>query len=729
MKQYEDDKRIQTSDNLNQNYYLRLDKSITPLISYQLYLRTNLTNSHTTDSQDKTTKTYQRAIEPALDLSFRNPIYGLDVGTRRLEQWSTANLSDDSRRTTEFYYARLNIRPHDLPSLSLQFDRQKDYDHLSERKIDTTNNRYSGSSWYDVLYKDLRLAYNLTYTRNESKTPIGTISKTINDSLNGLYNLGYNKSFWHGSVNVSAGYQGNYVRNKTEQFATQTVSVTSKRTAWHGLYVYDNSPSITDKMESDGTLIDVNYDKPAASNINLSTQKGQNIGIDIWLSSRKNVDKLYIYVNKDISMDSSLNNPASWEVYKIDTDADPTFVPTTWSEVPIRLVSGKYDSLHNRSYYEIELLQPTTARCFKAVNIALSGITDVLVTEIEAYGTDIVQEGWSTDVSTFFTQGINLNAILRPVRRLTFSLDYFLNRSDQNPESIFDSISGAFANMFSEPEEEKDKKLKSNITRTHGASSTWLTHRLLTTTVRFQRNEAFDNKDEMDNKSDTYSLVFSLSPLPTLDANLSFIRTYTYDFNEKRSMNNLYLFTISSKLYRDVNMITDLGYTQSKTYAVDHQNSTAAKNEDTESSTRYIRGMLDARLTQKLSTNLTFGLSRTSGNTSSRTNDGTLIITYRPGRFINLSGNVKISDIDGDTSTSEGFFIDWLILPAIRMNLSYMHSNTEPDSTTIDTISGYLMWYITRFLNFQFTYSYTRNVKEKKTETYNLGGNLTCRFW
>jgi hypothetical protein len=35
-KQFEDGEKIQASDNLYQNYYFRLDKSVTPLISYQL---------------------------------------------------------------------------------------------------------------------------------------------------------------------------------------------------------------------------------------------------------------------------------------------------------------------------------------------------------------------------------------------------------------------------------------------------------------------------------------------------------------------------------------------------------------------------------------------------------------------------------------------------------------------------------------------------------------------
>jgi hypothetical protein len=143
-------------------------------------------------------------------------MYGLNAGYRRLEQWSTAHIREDSRKTIEFYYSRFNLTPYELPSLSLQFDRQKTYDHLSPKNTDSTVTTYTGSSAYTLTYKDLGLSYNLTYAHNINETPKSITSKTINDSFNGSYNFNYNKSLWSGKVNVSAGYQGNYGWNKSE---------------------------------------------------------------------------------------------------------------------------------------------------------------------------------------------------------------------------------------------------------------------------------------------------------------------------------------------------------------------------------------------------------------------------------------------------------------------------------------------------------------------------------
>jgi hypothetical protein len=744
-EQFEDGKKTGTSDSLFQNYYLRLDKSITPALSYQIYLRTSLTNSNATDSQGNTTATYQRAIEPAVDISLQNPMYGLNVGYRRLEQWSTAHIREDSRKTNEFYYSRFNLTPYELPSLSLQFDRQKTYDHLSLKNTDSAVTTYTGSSAYTLPYKDLKLSYNLTYAHNINETPKSITSKSINDSFNGSYNFNYNKSLWSGKVNVSAGYQGNYVWTKSEQFATQTGSVTFKRTLSLGLYGLGTQLQQTvDALVSTFTLSDNIYNTPATTsagtiNIGQNGNKFHNIGIQLF-SSEKPVDTLIIYVqnaNKNITSDTILTNPGNWKVFRSDFN-----LPLTWTEITIQTVTESafvdpiYNPDNNLFRYEIKFSTPQNGLYFGAINMDNASISDILVTEIEAFGTDVIpQSGKLTDKSTFFTQGVNLNASLRPINSLTFSFNYFINRSDQNPKSVLDSIGGIFTNIFSKSTAGQEEKLRSNITRNYGASSTWLAHRLLTTILRFQRSEAFDNKNETDISSNTYSLAFSSSPLPTLDTNLSLIRTYSYSFDMKQNMSDLYLLSIGSKLYRDVNMITDIGYTQSKIYPVSLQPSAAdgtqpAATSATESSTRYIRGTLDARLTTKLSGNLTYGLSRTSGGgTSSSSKDGGAALTYRPGQFINFSGTFRISDADGNKSTTEGFLVDWLPLPVIRLNLNYQHSSTEPESATTDSLGGYAMWYITKFIDAQITYTYTRNVSEKKTETYSLGGNLTCRFW
>jgi hypothetical protein len=733
-EQYANGEKTGSSDSLYQNYYFNFNQSINPLLSYQFHIRTSLRDSSSKDSKGNETNSYLRAIEPAIDIFFRNPIYGLDAGYRRLEQWPSAHIANDSRKTTEFYYSRFSLTPDEFPSLSLQFDRQSNYDHLSIKALDNTTTTYSANSWYQLSYKGLRLAYNLSYTRNENERPLSqaqVIAKTINDGFNATYNIAYNKSFWDNIVTVSAGYQGNYNWNKNEQSTTRTGNVPFKRTPLFGMYGLGTQiePNV-DTLAAANTLTDSIYDVPAkistdTINVGQNGNKFNNIGIQL-SSSEQSVDMLYIYVNKDVLPDTVLININNWKVYQSNFN-----LPGTWKEITIQTVTASVSDILNNVYrYEIKFSTPQNALFFRAINLEIATASDVLVTEIEAFGTEAVSSsGKITGTSTFLTQGINFNASLRPLNSLTFSVNYFLNRADQQPKSIIDSIEGAFSNLLTKPTTEVNEDLRSNITRTYGANATWLAHRLLTTTAHFQRNEAFDNKGETDFSSNTYSLTFSSSPLPTLDTNLSLIKTYSYSFNKKQSMNDLYILTINSHLYKDVNMITDAGYTQSRTYVMVKSSATPA-TENTESSTRYINGTIDTRLTPDLFLDITYGYSQTSGgSTSSSSNNGSIIVTYRPGRFINTTGSFRFSDTNGGTSTAEGFSVDWLVLPTIRLNLNYQHTNTEPGSSTADTISSYAMWYITKFLYVQLTYNYSNVSSNTKAETYSFGGNLTCRFW
>jgi hypothetical protein len=730
-RQYEDGKKTESSGSFFQNYYIRIEKPLTPLIYYQLYLRTTLNDSHNTDEKGERTSDYLRAVEPAFDLFLHNPLYRLDVGARRLEQWSTAHLSNKGRRTTEFYYSRFNLQPYELPALSLQADYQKDYDHLPQRMTDSTDMRYSASSWYDLNYRAIRMSYNITYMRDEIKTPVSSTTKSITDSLNALYGLAFNKSFMENRFNVSAGYQGNYGRNKNRLFAAPGSEILVQRPLREGLYAAGTQiqPS-ADTLSSAGSLIDLKNNTPATvpGSINLGGNGARYQNMGVHLVSNSPVDTIYIYVNKDIRGDTNLyGTTTNLEVYHGEFNSAGNWKKSDIRPVKIEVV----DPANNIYRYVITLTTPQKDFYFKVVNLETASMNDVIVTEIEAYGTEHVSEtGRVTDTTTFLSHGINLYTNVRPARSLTLSLNYFLNRSDQNPESVINSTGGAFSSLFRNPTIEKDKSLTINITRSYGGNINWYVHRLLTTIARFQRNEAVDNREESNPTSNTYALSLTSAPMKTLDATLSLVRTYSYSFSEKQSINDLYMLTVGSRLHRDVNMITDIGYTRTKTYALGSpQSGGPATGDGSTSNIRYIRGTLDAHLTNRLAANLTYGISKTSGSASSNSKDGNLILTYRPGRFFSISGTLKITDTDGDTDSLEGILIDWLFLPAVRINANYQHSIMESGSRTTNIFSGYLLWYITRFMELQLNYNYTRENGEIRKEIYNFGGNVTCRFW
>ncbi|NOZ24844.1 MAG: hypothetical protein GXO94_01970 [Nitrospirae bacterium] len=715
-EQFEDGTKTAVNKTFYRNFYLRLDKPITQMLSYQLYFRSGLLDSDVTDAAGVTTTTYKRAFEPAIDLFLRNSTYDLSAGYRRQEQWSTAHLRDDSRETNEYYYSRFNIRPVDLPTLSLQFDRKKDYTHFPVSETDRRNtvySGYSGSSVYRYSFRDLELSYSLTYRHTVNEAPADIVSKSTGDNFNGLYRVAYSRSFQAGRTRVSAVYQGNYVRNRRQQLLTQTGNVTFERTPLRGLHAIDPGQPDAGTLNDEPALIDEDYQSSTGINLGSNGQTYHNVGLEV-LSSLEEVDRLYVYVNKDVSSDTGLINPSDWRAYRSDVNQ-----PGTWTEISILSVDVSTDVVNSIYRYEIRFSSGHKARYFKVVNMSTAGLSDVMVTEIEAYGTDFVPEtGEISDVTRVFTQGLILSVNVVPVRRLSLLFNYYIDRTDQEDVSFPDSVSGIFMNLFSKSASSGGEGLLSNITRTFGITSSWEAHRLLTTTLRFQRNEAFDNKDETDISSNIYSLSFNSVPLPTLDTTLSLIRTDRFSFGRKQSLNNSMLLSVGSRLFRDVNMITDIGYTETESF-------TGGVN----LTSRFIRGSLDAFLTRKLTGNIIYGFTRqSSDNSSSDSKEGSTIITYRPGRFINISGSFRVSDTNGNTSTSEGLLIDWLPVPAFKLNLNYQHARTGPGAYTDNSLSGYGLWYITRFIDLRFTYNYTQSVRETETETYTVGANLNCRF-
>ena len=743
-EQEENGERIQTDSAFFRNLYFTFEKPVTPLISYQLNLRTNWSDFRLTDDEDRITKSYLRAIEPAFDIFLRNPIYDFSAGYRRLEQWDTEHLQNEGRRTTEFIYTRLNITPREFPSLSLEFNRQKEFDYLSPRTLDRTDTRYYANSWYQYLYKGLTLSYNFAYTYDVNETPIDLIEKTKTNDFNGLYNMSYFKTFWRGKTDVSANYQGNYIRNRTQSFASQTGNVPIERRPIGGFYALGEDPppdtNIFDiVLASRNDLVNNNVITPSTPSINLATTQYHNIGIQV--ISEQSVDSIFVYVNvgvnRDLRTDGNLTNPNNWRAYRSSVN-----LVGTWQRITIQSVSiTSFDPLNNIFRYEIRFAGPQNANFFKVINMEVADaplITNVLVTEIEAYGTEFFSQGKRTETNDFFNQGINLIANLRPIPKLSFSLNYFLNRSDQNPMSIWNSVSGVFSNLVSDSISDEDK-LRSNILRTYGASTTWYTHRMLTTILRLQRNEVFDNLGETDFSSNTYTLSFNSLLLPTLDTNLSFIRNDNYNFGEKETTNSSVLLSILSRLYRDVNMVTDIAYTRSKSYE------TETLSSETTSNTTSIRGSIDATLTKKLYGSIAYGLSWIStedtSSTSSHAAEGQTIITYRPGRFINITGNLRVLNMEDGTTTSEGILFDWLPVPALRLNLNYVHSDSDAESepSMRDLLSAYFIWYITKFLDLQVTYSYIREkrsstfltgpVEETETKNYTFGANLNWRVW
>ncbi len=714
-KNYSNGQRTSTTDTLSQNYYLKFQKPVTSMISYQLNVRSRLSNEDKTDSSGETTSRYQRTVEPDILFSLRNPTYTLDTGYRRRETWKSKQLKNDARTTNEYYYSHFVMSPQSLPSLFLRFDRQNEYDHLNPREKDRTNTSYFVNSDYFIPSRFFKFKANASYLHNIDETPQNTISKTIIDSINGNYNIGYGMYLWNGRSTLSFSYQGNYLQNKTRQSISETGDVLFKRTTLGGFYGLGTALDPDVDILTSQVLLSDNNHSTGISTINIGTDTFHNIGI--WVSSDKPVDRIYIYVDKDISTDANLIDPANWKIYRSDFNQ-----PGTWTEISVSGVStAVFDVLNDIYRYEIEFSDPQDASYFKAVNmeaVSALGITDVLVTEIEAYGIDAVPDtGKVTTDFTFFTQELSATSIINPIEKLSFTFTYHIDKSDINPDSAFNSVSNLFSYVLSKPSSDEGEDFTSDIRRSYSARTDWIIHRKLTSSVGFYRGERFDNRNETDASSNTYTMSLGYTPLHTLKANLSAYRTDRYNFDFKETTDTTVLLSIISKLYRNLNMVNDISYTNAESFI-----------SETEFTTYTLNGNINARFTRRFSSRLGYVFTEnTTEGISRRTMSGDLRMTYRPFRFINITSRFKITEDDGDITHSEDLYINWRPLPAVSMNVRYRHKDPAGPSSS-DSISTTWKWHITKFMSSQFRYSYSQTTQDNKTEKHNLNANLNVRF-
>jgi hypothetical protein len=718
----EDGETTSEIDQFSQNNNFNYTNFITQNLTYQLNLRTRYTDENTTSAEGIEDSSHSRGLRPSIALSLINPMYSLSAGYLRDENWTTARITDESRDTSEDYYSRFHLTPTALPSLSLQFDREENFDHLSPKEKDETNNRYSATTTYDLPSRDIKLNYSATYTHTKNETPLKVIKKIESDDFNGNYRIAYTRNFWNNRTSISLSYQGNFSWTESDSFSSETGDVLFRRTPFGGLYAQGTAlqPDV-DVLDTVGwsALVDENFN--SGLSINLSIDRFHNIGISV--SSDKPVDRLYIYVNKDVRTDTNLTNKDNWEVYRSNFNR-----PGTWTEISIDgVLLNEFDMQEDVYRYEIIFSEPQNASFFNAVTLETVnalGVTDALVTEIEAYGTDMIPvTGKLTNESKSLNQRLNLNASFVPFRKLSFSFNYSINDSVTRFDSFSDAFTNIFENIFSKSTNVGDDDTINNTTRSYGGTARWQTHRLLITRFSFERFDSFDNLEETDTTSDTYLISFHYSPLSTLETNLSLTRTESKKFDEKDSTRDSIILSADANLYKDINMITDLSYTESESFA------TEADPDEGETEAYSVSSTIDASLRKDLFADLRYNFQhRSSETTSVSSHNGITSITYRPGRLINIRGNFSISHSEGNTSTSEGFSFDWLPLPAIRTSIAYQHADIEPGSIKTDDISSNVSWKITKFMNAELSYIYSRRKEDTKSERHIINASLNCSF-
>lgn len=710
-KQKKDGVKVSDGHTFFQNYSLSLADEITPVLSYTLNFRANYNKTSTT--QDSiTTKTYSQGAEPQIEFSLHNPFYNASAGYQRTERWSGASLADEIRRTGDYTYARFDISPRDLPTLALQWGRKRDFDYLSPARLDITTDTYLLNTSYN--YAPFRFYYNYYLTQTTDDAPSGNVYRAEREAHTHNGRLDYGQSFFDGKLPVNASYQANYNRNITDIFSTAAV-VTVKRTPFLGLHKRDDtapSPTpttltlgpqnllINDRKVPGDTETNINVGYTGSPNWNPSSNLQHNIGLE--LTSTKSVKRLYIYTN--IAKTTSFSSIPTFKVYWGTTASN-------WTEITGAVSTSLTTSATEDVWFYEVSFTAKEAKFFKVVNLTElpPGITNVYITEIEAYG----DETEKTDITDRFDQGLNFNTSLKARPDLSVAFSFYLTRNDEEPSSLPDAASNLFSTIFSKTKKGGEGISSGTTTRSWGPSVNWQPYSKLLTSLRFQRQDSWDTEGITDSASNTYAFSLNSPLLDTLDTTFSATRSEQYSFSEKQTMSNSFLFSTLAKLYDGVNMVTDLNYTTSESFQTNLTTDTLSLN-----------GNINTTLTRRLSGTFTYGFSWPSPGTAS--NQQSLVLTYRPGALLNFMASFQAADTGTAHTFGQNYSIDWLPVPLLNFNLSAQE--TESGDTKNQTITFQNRWQINRYMDFQFNYSFGRVKSSSKTDTHTWGLSFTGRF-
>ncbi|MBI4843219.1 MAG: hypothetical protein HY809_02700 [Nitrospirae bacterium] len=690
------------------NFYFT--KPITSLLSYQLTLRAEISDSDSSDSQGADYTSLKEVYEPGIDFSLKNVMYEFDSGFHhRDELYSNSGQAYDNKRITDFFYSRFAVSPLNLPTFSAELSRIKESDNIM---LDRQNSIYFLRSSYELPSPELDFRANLNYSHAEEENPGKILYKNVSDAYSGDYQLSDSRIFLSGKIILNGSYRGNFSSADSTSYSSDTGYVLFERTKLGGLHAKGTAlnPDV-DSLPSETALADDNYILSTSINLSISgSDEYHNIGI--WVPSDDSVEKLYIYVNKDVTGDFSLKSISNWKVYKSDFNLAGTWLPVTISSVSVSL----FDLANTIYRYEIEFSAPHNARYFKAVNMDVSDISNVAVTEIEAYGSELIPDsGILTSSSNALGQRLDFLSVFQPLSKFRFSFNYSIDKSDQNPSSVFSSITSLFTSIFSKSRSEEDQSdSSSTINKGLALNANWLTHKFLTTNFRFQRNESYDNAFKTDRAATTYELSFNSSPIETLNASFSMVRGDSYQFEVKESTYDSAILSLGTRLYRDLNMVTDIGYSRSDSVS------------GGDSTSRYISGSIDSVFTDKLEGSLSYNINwKSSGESEVQSKSSSAKITYRPGRFVNLSCDFNYSSNDAGSAMSEIITAEWRPVPVLQLNANYQHSSTSSASITKDVFSGNGTWHIKKFLHAQLSFLYE---KEGESTEQNVSTGMRLLF-
>ncbi len=709
---YEDGEKVQTIDSLLTNVNITYSKELTDYVSYEFFMRGYYKRTDTDLTAGGGLTETRRSIGPSLQLIINNPFYNLRTGY----QFSIMDRDFDGNKeetTDGLLYSDLHIRPYKLPSFYIHFSDEKIRNDFNE-SLEKDLRRYLLSSNYRYDKSGFTGEYNLSYDFFKEESPANLIYKKETEQFTGSYKVGYSSYFFQNALRFYSDYKGNFGRTDFAQYSSARGLVLFKRQASGGLYALGTigNPDVN-VLSSEAQLVD-NDLQTGIGSIDLNSQSYHNIGL--YFINPASVDRLYLYVrsSQDLTIEPNLTTPANWRVFITDD------MNSGWTQIALLALSVTvYDSVNGIYRYEF-LISPNSARYFKVINYSTTiGVNPALVTEIEAHGTDTVSsEGKLSYVTRFFQQEVSLGLTYMPRRNMSWEWGFYTKRIDTRPSSLTEPVGDVFQNIFNDPDIDMTSDNTIEVTRSNYVALNWGPFDVLSTGARFQRYTTRDSKNQKDFVSNNYQVQFRYTPIERFSSSLNISRMDTFEFDQDKTRSDSIILSTDAKVLRDLILINDFGYRKSEDYIA-----------GSESETRFISGSIDATLTRKIRTYFNYGIDWVSDRTGSySSNRAGLMVSYRPGSAIGLTGSINTMHSRDSDSVTEGISMNWRMTRKLTVNSGVFHSETDPGSIKTDSFYGTLAWYLRKSLDLSFNYFFSKQDADITREVHSMLFRINWRI-
>ena len=600
-------------------------------------------------------------LYPTLGFAVTNDIFRLDFSGTATERTN----SEGPDQSDRFWDARWDSAwSRDWwPEFRLNYGEERSWDDQRPRVVDKDSSQMALDVDWETAWDIAPARTYYSYYKNEGTDRVTGLDDT-NENHYARLELG--RSFWANRFTFSFSQQ--YSSNHGE--SEGPIGSPRPCTIYQCVAGVDDEPD-EGTLPVNFNLIDNDYETSA---LVIEPDEEMNIGVRV---DRQKIDLVYLYTVEDLL---PADQNFTWDLWVSEDGYD-------WEEIHWVTVLSKY----NRSFRRFEIDIPGVKENYLKLVADVTPRHAVAFSEVEVMRRAVSEkeerdfESHTTDLGLGFRLTADLN--------LHYSLS--LDRSESD---------SSYAENQSQDR------------RTQAGTLAWTPSPYFSPSLNVSECQENNNGDNETQQPDTltrsYSISITSEPLSTLDLSSSVTRSENYEDDKKISTTDSYSLYVTAVLFPDLDSSLDLTYS-----------TTDDEERDENTRTFGARTYLTARLSPKLTADLTGEYNKSMGETDSVSKDATLTLNWRPSDIFSLRGSANYT-WEEDEADRSNYTVAMSVLPSDKTQVSLTYSYAQSTSTT-ENYGISCNWTINRIFSMNLNGSY--QIKEDENP-WSISGQLAARF-